>query len=119
MSGVLARYYDASREFAYFGILGVVAVVAGVVVFVICAVDQPADGRRALSAIVATSVSVPSSVGCSKTTSALRPRAFSEAIVLPNSGPLRLRHDTGSSRRALPARPAPGDPGRRVPTNPV
>ena len=35
MSGVLAGYYDASREFAYFGILGVVAVVAGAVVFVI------------------------------------------------------------------------------------
>ncbi len=35
MSGVLAGYYDASREFAYFGILGVVAVIAGAVVFVI------------------------------------------------------------------------------------
>lgn len=35
MSGVLAGYYDPSREFAYFGILGVVAVVAGVVVFLI------------------------------------------------------------------------------------
>ncbi|BBX69519.1 peptide MFS transporter [Mycolicibacterium psychrotolerans] len=35
MSGVLARYYDPSREFAYFGILGVVAVAAGAVVFVI------------------------------------------------------------------------------------
>jgi POT family proton-dependent oligopeptide transporter len=33
MSGVLAKYYDASREFAYFGIIGVVAIVAGVVVF--------------------------------------------------------------------------------------
>jgi POT family proton-dependent oligopeptide transporter len=35
MSGVLAKYYDSSREFAYFGILGVVAVIAGAVVFVI------------------------------------------------------------------------------------
>lgn len=34
-SGVLAGYYDASREVAYFGILGGVAVVAGVVVFAI------------------------------------------------------------------------------------
>ncbi|CAN5638129.1 peptide MFS transporter [soil metagenome] len=35
MSGVLAGYYDPSREFAYFGILGVVAVVVGVIVFAI------------------------------------------------------------------------------------
>jgi POT family proton-dependent oligopeptide transporter len=35
MSGVLAGYYDPSREFAYFGILGAVAVVVGVVVFFI------------------------------------------------------------------------------------
>jgi proton-dependent oligopeptide transporter, POT family len=35
MSGVLAGYYDASREVAYFGILGVVAVVVGVIVFFI------------------------------------------------------------------------------------
>jgi len=35
MSGVLAGYYDAAREVAYFGILGAVAVVAGVVVFAI------------------------------------------------------------------------------------
>jgi POT family proton-dependent oligopeptide transporter len=33
MSGVLAGYYDPSNEFAYFGILGVVAVAVGVVVF--------------------------------------------------------------------------------------
>jgi POT family proton-dependent oligopeptide transporter len=33
MSGVLAKYYDAAREFAYFGIIGVVAIVAGVIVF--------------------------------------------------------------------------------------
>lgn len=32
MSGVLAGYYDPSREFAYFGILGVVAIVVGCVV---------------------------------------------------------------------------------------
>src|SRR4029077_2254789 len=31
MSGVLARYYDPAHEFAYFGIIGAVAVVAGVV----------------------------------------------------------------------------------------
>ena len=35
MSGVLARYYDAAHEFAYFGIIGAVAIVAGVVVFAI------------------------------------------------------------------------------------
>lgn len=35
MSGVLAGYYDPSREAAYFGILGAVAVAAGVVVFLI------------------------------------------------------------------------------------
>jgi POT family proton-dependent oligopeptide transporter len=33
MSGVLARYYDPEHEFAYFGILGAVAIVAGVGVF--------------------------------------------------------------------------------------
>jgi POT family proton-dependent oligopeptide transporter len=32
MSGVLARYYDPAREFAYFGILGAVAILAGIVV---------------------------------------------------------------------------------------
>ena len=35
MSGVLAKYYDPAREFAYFGIIGAVAIVAGVVVFAI------------------------------------------------------------------------------------
>jgi POT family proton-dependent oligopeptide transporter len=33
MSGVLSRYYDPAHEFAYFGIIGAVAIVAGVVVF--------------------------------------------------------------------------------------
>jgi POT family proton-dependent oligopeptide transporter len=33
MSGVLARYYDPDHEFVYFGLIGAVAVVAGVVVF--------------------------------------------------------------------------------------
>jgi POT family proton-dependent oligopeptide transporter len=37
MSGVLARYYDPAHEFAYFGIIGAVAVIAGVVVFAIAA----------------------------------------------------------------------------------
>lgn len=32
MSGVLSGYYDPAREFAYFGILGLVAIAAGVVV---------------------------------------------------------------------------------------
>jgi len=32
MSGVLAGYYDPAREFAYFGIIGVVAIVVGCVV---------------------------------------------------------------------------------------
>lgn len=35
MSGVLSGYYDPSNEFAYFGILGVVAVAVGIVVFAI------------------------------------------------------------------------------------
>lgn len=35
MSGVLARYYDPTREFAYFGIIGAVAIFAGLVVFAI------------------------------------------------------------------------------------
>ena len=35
MSGVLAGYYDPANEFAYFGIIGAVAIVAGVVVFAI------------------------------------------------------------------------------------
>lgn len=35
LSGVLARYYDPAHEVAYFGILGVVAVAAGAVVYVI------------------------------------------------------------------------------------
>jgi POT family proton-dependent oligopeptide transporter len=35
MSGVLAGYYDPANEFAYFGIIGAVAIVAGVVVLVI------------------------------------------------------------------------------------
>ena len=47
MSGVLARYYDPAREFAYFGIIGAVAIVAGVIVFAL-GLDQPADGGRAL-----------------------------------------------------------------------
>ena len=33
MSGVLARYYDPAREFAYFGIIGGVAILVGVIVF--------------------------------------------------------------------------------------
>jgi POT family proton-dependent oligopeptide transporter len=35
MSGVLARYYDPAHEFAYFGIIGAVAIGAGVIVFAI------------------------------------------------------------------------------------
>jgi POT family proton-dependent oligopeptide transporter len=35
MSGVLARYYDASHEAAYFGIIGAAAVVVGLVVWVL------------------------------------------------------------------------------------
>ncbi len=33
MSGVLARYYDPAHEFAYFGISGLVAIAAGLVVY--------------------------------------------------------------------------------------
>jgi proton-dependent oligopeptide transporter, POT family len=35
MSGVLAKYYDPAKEFAYFGIIGAVAIVVGVVVFAV------------------------------------------------------------------------------------
>ncbi|WP_029113942.1 peptide MFS transporter [Mycobacterium sp. URHB0044] len=35
MSGVLAGYYDPAKEFAYFGIIGAVAIAAGVVVLLI------------------------------------------------------------------------------------
>jgi proton-dependent oligopeptide transporter, POT family len=35
MSGVLARYYDPGHEFAYFGIIGAVAIFAGLAVLVI------------------------------------------------------------------------------------
>jgi POT family proton-dependent oligopeptide transporter len=35
MSGVLARYYDSAHEFVYFGIIGGVAIVAGVIAFAI------------------------------------------------------------------------------------
>lgn len=35
MSGVLAKYYDAEHEVAYFGILGLVAILVGVVVWVV------------------------------------------------------------------------------------
>ena len=35
MSGVLARYYDVDHEFAYFGIIGAVAVVVGLVVWIL------------------------------------------------------------------------------------
>jgi POT family proton-dependent oligopeptide transporter len=33
MSGVLAKYDDPAREFAYFGILGAVAIAVGVLVY--------------------------------------------------------------------------------------
>ena len=35
MSDVLARYYDPAQEFAYFWIIGAVAIIAGVIVFAI------------------------------------------------------------------------------------
>jgi POT family proton-dependent oligopeptide transporter len=35
MSGVLARYYDPAREFAYFGILGTAAIAVGLAVWVL------------------------------------------------------------------------------------
>jgi POT family proton-dependent oligopeptide transporter len=35
LSGVLARYYDADHEVAYFGILGAVAIVVGLIVWVL------------------------------------------------------------------------------------
>ena len=33
MSGFLARYYSPDHEFAYFGVAGSVAIVAGLIVF--------------------------------------------------------------------------------------
>lgn len=35
MSGVLARYHDSAHEFVYFGIIGGVAIFAGVIAFAI------------------------------------------------------------------------------------
>lgn len=35
LSGVLAGFYDPAREFTYFGILGVVAIIVGVAVFAV------------------------------------------------------------------------------------
>ena len=35
MSGVLAKYYDPAREVPYFGILGIVAIIVGIVVFAV------------------------------------------------------------------------------------
>ena len=35
MSGVLGRYYDPSHEFAFFGIIGLTALVVGLVVWVL------------------------------------------------------------------------------------
>ena len=48
MSGVLASYYDPAREFAYFGIIGAVAIRRRRDRLCHGAVDQPPDGRRAL-----------------------------------------------------------------------
>ena len=42
MSGVLARYYDPGHEFSYFGVIGAVAILAGVVVFTVA----PSVSRR-------------------------------------------------------------------------
>jgi dipeptide/tripeptide permease len=47
----LAKYHDPAREFAYFGIIGAVAIVAGVIVFAPRALDQPRDGGRALKSV--------------------------------------------------------------------
>jgi proton-dependent oligopeptide transporter, POT family len=35
MSGLLAGYYDPAHEFAYFGIIGAIAIVVGVIVYAI------------------------------------------------------------------------------------
>jgi POT family proton-dependent oligopeptide transporter len=47
MSGVLAHYYDPAHEFEYFGIIGVVAVFAGAVVFAVAPwISRLMDGVR-------------------------------------------------------------------------
>lgn len=47
MSGVLAGYYDPAREFGYFGIIGTVAIAAGVVVLVLASrVSRLMEGVR-------------------------------------------------------------------------
>ncbi|MDT5011113.1 MAG: proton-dependent oligopeptide transporter, family [Mycobacterium sp.] len=47
MSGVLARYYDPAHEFAYFGITGAIAILAGVVVVVLTPwVNRRMEGVR-------------------------------------------------------------------------
>ncbi len=48
MSGVLARYYDPARELAYFGLLGMVAIVVRPGRAGVHRTHQPADGGRAL-----------------------------------------------------------------------
>ncbi len=45
MSGVLAQRYDPAREVAYFGILGAVAILVGVVVLLMSPRISTADGR--------------------------------------------------------------------------
>jgi len=49
MAGVLAEYYSDDNQVAYFGILGAIAIVVGIVLFPDGAVHQEADERGALS----------------------------------------------------------------------
>ena len=52
MSAVLARYYDPAREFAYFGIIGAVAIFAGLVVLAAFVAQQVGRERTTGSALL-------------------------------------------------------------------
>ena len=71
MSGVLARYDDPAHEFAYFGIIGAVAVFAGVVVFAIAPwISRLMEGVHQVGALVGvpcttTGSNQPARISCS------------------------------------------------------
>ena len=47
MSGVLARYHDSAHEFAYFGIICAVAILAGATTFAIAPwISRPMEGAH-------------------------------------------------------------------------
>jgi hypothetical protein len=66
MSGVLARYHDPAHGFAYFGIIGAVAVLAGVVVFAIAPwTSRLMEGVHQLGMGKSSHGSQPAIVSCS------------------------------------------------------